>query len=192
MALPSDLVTMHLHTVKDAVSRGAVCNDGSPAKYYFRDCPRPASECAGWSADWLVLFAGGDSSDACYDDASCTARQLNTPDKMSSTKFNATLSPKGIFSTSGEENPNFYGFRTVFVPYCSSDLWLGNRIEASTLSFRGRAIVVAVLEDLKATTFSPTAIPTSPRSASATPSTRSATFWRASPRPRPGARRPLC
>ena len=108
----------------------------------------------------MVLFAGGDSSDACYDDASCTARQLNTPDKMSSTKFNATLSPKGIFSTSGEENPNFYGFRTVFVPYCSSDLWLGNRIEASTLSFRGRAIVVAVLEDLKATTFSPTAIPT--------------------------------
>ena len=74
--LPFDLVNMHLYTVKDAVARGAVCNDGSPAGYYFRDCPRPATECKGWSADWVVLFADGDVADACYDSASCAARRV--------------------------------------------------------------------------------------------------------------------
>ena len=29
---------MQLYTVKNAVARGAVCNDGSPAAYYYRNC----------------------------------------------------------------------------------------------------------------------------------------------------------
>ena len=155
--LPFDLVNMQLHTVRNAEARGAVCNDGSPATYYFRDCPRPADECAGFTTDWFVVFADGDSSDACFDKDTCMAREAG---KMSSAGLNATLlSPAGLFSYSGEENPNFYGYRTVLVPYCSSDMWLGNA-SAIDLHFRGRAIAAAVMEDLASITFSPVSVPT--------------------------------
>ena len=157
MTLPYDLVSMQRHTIRNASARGAVCNDGTPGTFYFRDCPRPASECKGWASDWLVVFAGGDSADACYDRATCAARSPNT---TSSANYNASLlSPAGIFSYSGEENPNFYGLRTVLVPYCSSDMWLGNT-STDELSFRGLAIATAVLQDLASITFSPTPVPT--------------------------------
>lgn len=59
------------------------------------------------------------------------------------------------------ENPNFYGCRTVLVPYCSSDLWVGNSTQgADGLAFRGRAIAMAVMRDLAARTFNPKPIPT--------------------------------
>lgn len=51
--------------------------------------------------------------------------------------------------------------RTVFVPYCSSDMWLGNASNSSAgFHFRGRAIATAVLQDLATTTFTPVSIPT--------------------------------
>ena len=158
--LPFELVNMQLHTVRNAAARGALCNDGSPATFYFRDCPRPASECAQFTTDWFVVFADGDSSDACYDKMTCTARKAAAAGKMSSAGLNATLlSPAGLFSYSGEENPNFYGYRTVLVPYCSSDMWLGNA-SAIDLHFRGRAIAAAIMEDLASITFSPVSVPT--------------------------------
>lgn len=160
--LPFDLVNMRLHTVRDAASRHAVCNDGTPAKYYFRDCPRPADECNGWSSDWIVVFTGGDSADLCYDAMSCAARNASgaRSNQTSSSGLNATLlSPGGIFSYGGEENPNFYGCRTVYVPYCSSDAWLGNA-SSGGIEFRGRAVALAVMQDLASTTFSPQATPT--------------------------------
>ena len=158
--LPYDLINLKRHTIQDAASRGAVCNDGSPAAFFFRDCPRPADECAGWSNDWLVFFADGAAADACYDQQTCDARKQASPDKMTATHLNATLlSPGGIFSVSGEENPNFYGFRTVLVPYCSSDMWVGNG-SAAGYQFRGLAIAKAVIEDLARGTFSPSPVPT--------------------------------
>ena len=176
--LPFDMVSMKLFTVRDAVARGAVCNDGSPAKFYFRDCPRPAAECLDAPAEWIVVFDGGDSSDACYDGPSCVARAAAEPRKTSSAHLNASLpSPSGIFSWSGEENPNFYQHRTVLVPYCSSDMWLGNSsatfstaggggdgggggdVTTQHFHFRGRAILRAVAEDLAAAQFNNRSIP---------------------------------
>lgn len=61
--LPEDMIQLHLYTVRDAVARGAVCNDGSPAKYYFRDCPRPGPECLLAPDSWNVVFGGGQSAD---------------------------------------------------------------------------------------------------------------------------------
>jgi hypothetical protein len=160
--VPLAMRTMHLHTVKNARARGALCNDGSPATYYFRDCPRPADECAQLgSQDWLIVFAGGAPSETCFDGPSCAARMVEQPNATSSNLLNDTLeSPSGIFSFSGEENPNFYAERTVLVPYCSSDMWVGNSsAQAAGVYFRGAAIARAVLEDLASMTFSNVPIP---------------------------------
>ena len=160
--LPDAMTSMQLFTVRNAAARGALCNDGSPAKYYFRDCPRPGAECLDAPSEWIVVFDGGDSSDACYDEPTCAARMTAEPHKTGSGHLNATLpSPSGIFSWSGEENPNFYQHRTVLVPYCSSDMWLGNTSDtASGIHFRGRAILRAVAEDLASAQFSNTSVPT--------------------------------
>ena len=166
--VPLAMRVMHKFAVRNAQARGAICNDGSSAVYYFRDCPRPESECVQLGTkDWLVVFADGAPSDACFDDASCKARAINHPNRTSSKHLNATLAADfGIFSWNGEQNPNFYAQRTVLVPYCSSDLWLGNAssstsatADGSIMAFRGAAIARAVLEDLATTTFSTVPIP---------------------------------
>jgi len=101
--LPASMLEMHLHTLQDPL---AVCNDGSRAKYYYRPCPRPAEECAAQGKpQWLVVFENGGVHDSCYDQASCQQGTSNGT--------NATLSPEGLFSTSGEANPSFYMHHTV-------------------------------------------------------------------------------
>lgn len=161
--LPPKMLNFQRIEVRDAVARGAVCNDGTPATYYFRDCPRPGPECATEPEQWLIIFSGGEPSDACFDEASCAARARRSPSSTSSKLNPATLdSPVGLFSTSGEANPNFYMHRAVIVPYCSSDMWLGNSSGAGPggFVFRGRAIMRAVLEDVAARVWTPTSIPT--------------------------------
>ena len=64
--LPFALVNMKLHTIRDATTRGAVCNDGSPATFYFRDCPRPSSECADWPSDWCASPATARPVEQCF------------------------------------------------------------------------------------------------------------------------------
>eukprot|EP00756_Hemistasia_phaeocysticola_P063980 Hpha_TRINITY_DN7438_c0_g1::TRINITY_DN7438_c0_g1_i1::g.95836::m.95836/K19882/NOTUM; O-palmitoleoyl-L-serine hydrolase len=158
--LPYDLVNLKLQSVRNASQRGALCGDGSPAKYYFRDCPRPGYECLTSTDDWIIVFADADLADVCYDKETCDARRSLLPERMTSSGLNETLlSPGGIFSWSGEVNPNFYQHRTVFVPYCSSDLWVGNE-SAAGFEFRGKAIAKAVMEDLAAETFTPVSVPT--------------------------------
>ena len=67
--LPAALLDFKKYTVENATARGAVCNDGTPAIYYFRDCPRPGSECAAnpAGAQWIVYFQGGAAWDTCWD-----------------------------------------------------------------------------------------------------------------------------
>lgn len=162
--LPAEMLAMNKFEVANASERGAICNDGSPAVYYFRDCPRPMTECAKVRSEWIVVFEGGVASDSCYNEESCKKRHEITPQKMTSTLAKETLagsSLDGIFSSSGEGNPNFYMHRTVFVPYCSSDMWLGNSTgkDSGSFAFRGRAIMAAVLEDLHSHVFSVTPVP---------------------------------
>jgi hypothetical protein len=66
-------------------------------------------------------------------------------------------------STDEEENPTFYQFTHVIIPYCSSDLWLGqgnnsrfrkqgfqfhNDSSVNDFIFRGYTIFHSVIEDL--------------------------------------------
>ena len=170
--LPPELLQLTRYQVHNARSRAAVCNDGTPAVYYFRDCPRPGQECQinPGGDQWVVVFEGGESSSVCFDTASCAARAARHPSLTSSKQAPSSFSYsslEGIFSDSGEGNPNFYEQRIVWVPYCSSDMWLGdsthnnnNTNTNTSITFRGRSIVKAVVEDLLSTTFSKHSVPT--------------------------------
>ena len=66
---------------------------------------------------------------------------------------------KGLMSSDENENPTFYNFHHVYVPYCSSDAWLGRNYvpRASTypsvngtgeFSFQGSVIFRGIIDDL--------------------------------------------
>jgi len=167
-----------LHEVRDAGSRGAICNDGSPARFWYRNCS------ANWDSHgtdfcnvtdvlWLVVFetsasnwsftsqstvsaAQQDASASgayCYDEQSCVARSAVL---KTSTGLNESTFAPGIVIPYAEANPNLYKSPAVIVPYCSSDLWAGNGSAKFsrnvTMHFRGAAIVDAVIEDLVSNT----------------------------------------
>src|SRR3990170_3449932 len=69
-------------TVRDAARRQAVCNDGSPAVYYFR----PGS---GAGANrWVIFLVGGGF---CFSVDSCWLREILNPELMTSTDKPATV-----------------------------------------------------------------------------------------------------
>lgn len=70
----------------------------------------------------------------------------------------AEIDGKGLMSSDERENPTFYNFNHVYVPYCSSDAWLGNNYnpnitynsenKTGDFSFQGSVIFRAVIDDL--------------------------------------------
>ncbi|MBK8171853.1 MAG: hypothetical protein IPK60_16100 [Sandaracinaceae bacterium] len=132
---------LSLRTVRDAVSRNAVCNDGTAAIYYVH---RSVARSTRW-----VVYLGGGGFAANLDEV--FQRQMYVPELVTSTGAPTTMDGAGLLSSRANDNPDFYNDNLVFVRYCSSDVWSGDR-EASTetanFEFRGKAIVRAVLEDL--------------------------------------------
>ena len=107
----------------------------------------------------VYLEKGG----ACFDIASCKRRcapgsakaQLCTmaQDEGKSLEGN-------IWSGDKEENPGLHDSYKVFVPYCTSDVYIGRRDPDNSTAgyaFRGRNVVEAVITDLLSD-FSPISI----------------------------------
>lgn len=137
----------------------AVCNDGSAAQFYFRPCcdgTAPGDKCDVSPATWLVVFGDGNEDGWCWDAASCAARMAANPALTGSAGLEQTLNQSlggdsGAFSKGGEVNPNFYKSYAVYVPYCSSDLFLGECDSASGSElhpFCGKSIAESVLRSL--------------------------------------------
>jgi hypothetical protein len=142
---------MHKHVVRNAKARGAVCNDGNPATFYYRGCNNTyylhdAGGCVNISSEWVVHF-GTSPTPYCSDEASCQHRNRTDPLLVSPAK-NSTTIIDGLLQPYPESNANFYKAHTVYVPYCSSDLWLGNSTSKFGFQFKGRNILKAVIEDL--------------------------------------------
>jgi len=130
----------------------ARCNDNSVATYY-----RQGTELG---PKVLIYLQGGgfcvpripgfDCEQRCKDTPLlCTAHTdpfMETED----TKFSWN-----IWSRSAEENPAFYEHSLVFQPYCSSDVYTGNRegsIFTQGFTFNGKHIFTGLMEDLIANT----------------------------------------
>ncbi|KAJ1459435.1 Pectinacetylesterase-domain-containing protein [Pelagophyceae sp. CCMP2097] len=115
----------------------AVCNDGSPAAYYYRAA-------TALPQTYLVYLQGGGW---CWDAASCAAREAwrKTSDGLS-----PQVTIGGIFD---EAHSAVAGAHVIFVPYCTSDAFMGD-VAASPdslgMHFRGHRVVEAVFANLVA------------------------------------------
>jgi len=126
----------------------AVCNDGSPATYFYR-----AGSGSG-AGIWTIYFEGGGF---CVDIPSCTSRWNGQRHFMTSKQLPAILNDTtlsqdvnhwGINSGNATANPHFYNANQVYLWYCSSDTYAGN-VTASNATgnwhFRGKVIVQTLI-----------------------------------------------
>ncbi|KAK4344037.1 hypothetical protein RND71_037131 [Anisodus tanguticus] len=127
--------------VHSAVSKGAVCLDGSPPAYYFVP---GFGEGVG---NWIVQLSGGAW---CKNVTDCQDRS-NT-DKGSS-KHMGPIPFQGIHSKNQTANPDFYNWNKVIIAYCDGGSFTGD-VEyvdpATNLHFRGARIFTAVMDELLA------------------------------------------
>ena len=135
----------------------AHCADGSPAVYYVR-----SAAAAEHRQRWVIYLQGGGSCDSGQD---CHDRWIGQDGNFGGNKLTSRLAPErgiageGIQSTHAR-NP-FAAWNQVFVYYCSSDGWIGQRagVVASAvhrgvegayrIDFLGAGIVDAVIDQLR-------------------------------------------
>lgn len=145
VASPTVLVKL---SVSSWTTSGAICNDGTPYAFYKSSSPRLRRR-------WLIFLEGGG---LCNGESACSERFKTQRQLMSSAGLPETVTGRDILSRQQEENPAFYDYNHVFLPYCSSDLWLGTRATVAirlsreaggrNLTFAGAAIFKAVVDDL--------------------------------------------
>jgi len=116
------------------------CNDGSTGAYYWR----PATSGANLNGRYLIFLQGGAW---CWDQPSCQSRWASSPSLMSSNYWGSSMSrTDGVFASNDWSNANI-----AYIPYCSSDGWIGNRSKSSSTYnwyFNGKNIVQGVIDDL--------------------------------------------
>lgn len=118
-----------------------LCNDGSPYVYYVRP--------SFGSNKWVLFYQGGGY---CFDQASCSDRQHTQGNLMTSKGSKATIDfGEGILSGDSRKNPLFaQGWNSVYLPYCTSDVYSGTAEKSSLpLVFLGSRVPPAVIADLK-------------------------------------------
>ncbi|XP_054849645.1 palmitoleoyl-protein carboxylesterase notum2-like [Eublepharis macularius] len=115
------------------------CNDGTTAGYYIREQRN--------SKRWIIFLEGGW---CCYNTETCDGRHKNTRRLTSSSEWPQTRKGTGILSAHVEENPYWWSANAVFVPYCSSDIWIGTLPKSRQVpyAFMGSLIIQEVIKDL--------------------------------------------
>lgn len=144
------------HTINTGRFPAAVCNDGTPAVFYYGPATKDADR-----NKWLIFLQGGGS---CRDGESCARRWCSSDTNFGMDKMTSSLSKESIrangFLSPGAEN-QFGTWNRVLVYYCSSDQWSGTRTTTVRavigssgereydIHFRGSSIVDAVFETLR-------------------------------------------
>ncbi|KAM3283611.1 pectin acetylesterase 8 isoform X1 [Capsicum chacoense] len=128
--------------VKNAISKGAVCLDGSPPAYHFQSGFGEGVE------NWIVQLSGGGW---CTNVTDCLDRTRSI--YVGSTNIMGPWKFEGLFSINKSENPDFYNWNKVIVRYCDGGAFTGD-VEyvdpATNLHFRGARIFEAVMDELLA------------------------------------------
>lgn len=104
--------------VPDAGEREAVCNNGCPYTYFVR----PGRN--GNENKWLIFLKGGKLCDTIDE---CNSRWVNQPALMRPTPSDWYPDEAGIRDPRTARNPDWGDWTHVYMPYCSSDLWVGDR-----------------------------------------------------------------
>lgn len=96
---------------------------------------------------WLFYLQGGGQ---CFSQESCASRNKSSPNLMSSKYFTESISLDGIFSADPTQS-GLHSANKVFVPYCTSDGWIGDS-DVTELTwgwtFYGQRVVKSALNDL--------------------------------------------
>jgi hypothetical protein len=153
LAAGTDMVR---HTINTERFPNAICNDGSPAVFYFAPHTDPADR-----GKWIVFLQGGGG---CQDGQSCAERWCSIDtnfgmDKMTSTLTRPSIRIGGFLSP--DPRSRFSTWNRVLVHYCSSDSWAGTNTALTqaavggqtrdyTVHLKGSYIVDAVLDTLRA------------------------------------------
>ena len=127
----------------------AVCMDGSQGGVYVRPSPTGSTK-------WIFSLQGGGE---CVTERRCKPAAASSP--LGSSKFfkkNYTFwgdSTTHFIDASCTGNPTLCDYNMVYMPYCSQDLWTGQRTTVGPdtwgLYFSGRWIIKAVMDLLSAT-----------------------------------------
>ncbi|KAH9321682.1 hypothetical protein KI387_016321 [Taxus chinensis] len=136
---PVDLF-VGLTVVEDAVTKGAVCLDGSPPAYNLH------RGCGSGVDSWLIHMEGGGW---CHNITSCFKRAHSR--LGSSVYMGGKLAFSGILSDNQTQNPDFYNWNRVKIRYCDGASFTGDMEEVNEiykLYYRGQRIWQAVMEDL--------------------------------------------
>ena len=139
----------------------AKCNDGTASGYYIATSSFssfssiPIKKRKDEKQLWLIYLSGGGW---CYDAKSCSDR-WNDPSTgqggyngtfhMSSSVWNNTCKKSGIFSL--DERNIFSHANKVYIPYCTSDAYMGNAERSKETNgwyFKGQSVIEEVLVDL--------------------------------------------
>ncbi|CAM6107965.1 unnamed protein product [Calypogeia fissa] len=140
--------------VESALESGAVCLDGSPPAYFL---DRGSGEGAN---NWVVFHQGGGW---CYNADNCLQRSYTQ--LGSSTKMPRRGRSGGILSSTPNENPDFYNWNRVLLPYCDGSSFTGDVSDpievgldanplingttpVANIFLRGQRIWTALMEDL--------------------------------------------
>ena len=132
------VLTRHFLNAPDAV-----CNDGSPAAYYF------SAATIGARANVWVLFQEGGGW--CWDGTSCADRQRTFPGLMTSNGSSAYHLAKAGSVLDAPDSVSYAGANSVYLRYCTSDGYIGDRAASAAtggLAFRGRRVVEATIAAL--------------------------------------------
>ena len=132
--------TFNLISLNSTAYPEARCNDGTTPAYYYAP---------GTSDTWIVFLQGGMW---CWDEASCAQRWASSPQLMSSSKWESSMTKTGIFDGNPQLTP-LSDANKVYIPYCTSDGWMGNRAASNSTfgwEFRGQKVVEGVLNTLQA------------------------------------------
>ena len=115
----------------------AVCNSGQPANYYLKKAK---------SKKWFIALQG---NGVCTDKESCEKRFKEKRKYVTSWYFEQRIKKANLVGLF--DNPILQNYNIAFLPYCSSDLYVGNhehRLKYRNMQFRGRAIVLGMFQDL--------------------------------------------
>ena len=143
------------YAVDTAKFPAALCNDGTPAIFYYAPSTRDEDR-----NKWVIFLQGGGS---CNTGQKCAQRWCSVDtnygmDKMSSSLSKPQIRGNGFLAP--EARNHFGTWNRVLIYYCSSDQWSGakaNTLSASSgtttvefaIQFRGSQIVEAVLDTLR-------------------------------------------
>nr|GMD87859.1 pectin acetylesterase 8-like [Ipomoea batatas] len=128
--------------VQNAILKGAVCLDGTPAAYYYEQGQGDGAN------NWLVFLQGGGW---CVNQTDCFNRATYGGSIGSTKNIRLSIEFEGALSNNQTNNPDFYNWNRVYVPYCDGSSFTGD-VEApdsvTNVTYRGARIFRATMDDL--------------------------------------------